>query len=102
MSLVSTLDRPTKGTDLGTPNKPIKTVNPSKPKTIEGTAARLLMLIISTHLLFCGANSYKYTAANTPIGNESNIVTNMTNNDPTTAPLIPACSGSRESLCVKK
>jgi len=49
---------PTSGADRGRPKKLMNTASPSKPNTIEGTAARLLMFtsIISVHL-FCGANS---------------------------------------------
>ena len=49
---------PTSGTDRGMPKKPRKTASPSRPKMIDGTAARLLMLtsMISVNLFF-GANS---------------------------------------------
>ena len=45
----------------------------SKPNTIDGTAAKLLILIsIKSVSLFFGANSSKYTAADKAIGNEIN------------------------------
>ena len=49
---------PTSGAERGSPMKFRKTASPSRPKTIEGTAARLLMLTsISSVQRFCGANS---------------------------------------------
>ena len=56
---VSTMP-PTKGADRGKPNKLIIMAKPSKPKTMEGTAARLLILIsIMSVKRFFGANSSK-------------------------------------------
>ena len=45
---------PTSGADLGSSKKFRKIANPSKPNTIDGTAARLLILvsIISENLFF--------------------------------------------------
>ena len=48
-----------------------------------------------------GANSSRYTAAPTPIGNDSSNVIKSVRNDPTMAPRTPACSGSRESPLMK-
>ncbi len=49
---------PTSGAERGMPKKLINTARPSKPNTIDGTAARLLILIsIKSVILFCGANS---------------------------------------------
>ncbi len=49
---------PTTGADRGSPKKLRKTARPNKPKTIEGTAARLLMLTsIRSVQRFFGANS---------------------------------------------
>jgi hypothetical protein len=49
---------PTSGAERGRPKKFRNTERPSKPKTIEGTAARLLMLIsIRSVQRFFGANS---------------------------------------------
>ena len=46
------------GTDLGTWKKLIKMAKPNKPKIIEGTAAKLLMLTsIKSVQRFLGANS---------------------------------------------
>ena len=44
---------PTNGTERGTPKKLMKTAKPNKPKIIDGTAARLLILtsIKLVHLL---------------------------------------------------
>ncbi|MCY1444248.1 hypothetical protein D9M71_607070 [compost metagenome] len=49
---------PTNGADKGKCIQPIKIAAPSKPNTIEGTAARLLMLTsIMSVIKFFGANS---------------------------------------------
>ena len=49
---------PTSGAERGSPKKLINTARPSRPNTIDGTAARLLMLIsIKSVIRFCGANS---------------------------------------------
>ena len=49
---------PTSGAERGRPKKPRKTARPSRPNTIEGTAARLLMLTsIRSVQRFFGANS---------------------------------------------
>ena len=51
---------PTKGVDLGKPNTASNTPRPSNPNTIDGTAAKLLILTsIKSVSLFLGANSYK-------------------------------------------
>ena len=51
---------PTSGAERGRPKNPKNTAKPSKPKTMLGTAARLLMLtsMISVQRFF-GANSYR-------------------------------------------
>ena len=51
---------------------------------------------------FFGANSSRYSAAATPMGKENARVTTSAKKEPTTAPRIPASSGSRESPAVKK
>ena len=49
---------PTSGAERGRPKKLRNTASPSSPNTIEGTAARLLMLTsISAVSRFLGANS---------------------------------------------
>ena len=49
---------PTKGAERGRPKKLRNIARPSRPKTIEGTAARLLMLTsMSWVKRFFGANS---------------------------------------------
>ncbi len=49
---------PTRGVERGMPKKLMKTASPSRPKTIEGTAARLLMLTSMRSVSrFFGANS---------------------------------------------
>ena len=49
---------PTSGAERGRPKKFRNTARPSRPKTIEGTAARLLMLTsIRSVQRFFGANS---------------------------------------------
>ena len=50
---------PTSGAERGRLKKLRNTASPSRPNTIEGTAARLLMLtsIRSTQRVFLGANS---------------------------------------------
>jgi hypothetical protein len=49
---------PTSGAERGRPKNWRKTARPSRPKTIEGTAARLLMLTsIRSVQRFLGANS---------------------------------------------
>ena len=49
---------PTRGVDLGNPNVFKIIPSPNKPNTIEGTAAKLLILIsIKSVTLFFGANS---------------------------------------------
>ena len=51
---------PTSGIDLGIPKTPIKIANPKMPKTTEGTAAKLLILIsIISVILFLGAKPSK-------------------------------------------
>ncbi len=49
---------PTSGAERGTPKNWMKTARPSRPKTMDGTAARLLMLTsIRSVNRFAGANS---------------------------------------------
>jgi len=89
---------PTSGAERGRPKKLMNTARPNKPNTMEGTAARLLMLTsIRSVQRFFGANSSRYTAVATPIGNDNRNVTTRVKNDPINAPRMPACSGSRES-----
>ena len=89
---------PTTGTERGIPNRLINTARPSRPKMMEGTAARLLMFTsIKSVSLFCGANSSRYTAAAIPMGKEITRVTSMVNREPTMAPRMPALPGLRES-----
>ena len=60
---------PTKGVDLGKLNTANKTPKPKRPKTIDGTAAKLFILTsIKSVNLFLGANSSKYIAAKTAMG----------------------------------
>ena len=93
---------PTNGTERGRPKKLRNTARPKRPNTIDGTAARLLILTsIRSVQRFLGANSSRYTAEPTPTGNVSARVTIMVSSDPTTAPQMPASSGSREAPLVK-
>ena len=89
----------TKTTKEGNYSKKLrKTAKPRSPKTIEGTAARLLMFTsIKEVNLFFGAKLSKYNAAITPSGNEIIKHTIMLYNDPTIAAATPANSGSLES-----
>ena len=51
---------PTKDVDLGSPKTLRSIPNPNRPKTIDGTAAKLLILIsIISVKVFFGANSSK-------------------------------------------
>ena len=93
---------PTSGEDLGKSKYPKKIDSPSKPKTIDGTAAKLLMLTsIISDSLFLGANCSKKIAADTPNGNDKIKQTNSDNVEPTRAANIPAISGSRLSPFLK-
>ena len=70
--IMESTNPPTKGEERGRPKKLIKIANPSTPKMIDGTAAKLLILIsIKSNHLLRGANISKYKAANTAIGNET-------------------------------
>ena len=94
---------PTKGTDLGIPKKPRNTASPRSPKTIEGTAAKLLILTSMKSVILPGLAKYsKYIADITARGKASINVINKAKADPTAAPRIPALSGSLESALVKK
>ena len=89
---------PTSGAERGRPKTPMNIASPSRPNTIDGTAARLLMLTSMMSVMrLRGANSSRYTAAPTPIGKDSNKVMSSVNAEPMSAPRTPACSGSRES-----
>ena len=93
---------PTRGAERGRPKKSMNTARPSRPKMMEGTAARLLMLTSMRSVSrLVGANSSRYTAAATPMGKDRARVTSRVRNEPTAAPRIPASSGSRESPAVK-
>ena len=88
----------TRGVDLGRSNVPSKIPKPNKPNTIDGTAARLFILIsIKSVIRFLGANSSKYIDANIAIGKDNNKVIIIVKKDPTKAPPIPASSGFLES-----
>ena len=94
---------PTSGADLGKPNRLRKTERPNKPKTIDGIAARLLIFTSRKSVKRPGFAKYsRYTAAITASGSAKIIVTIRVKVDPTTAPNIPALSGSLESAFVKK
>ena len=94
---------PTSGADRGRPKALMNSAKPSRPNTIDGTAARLLMFTSMRSVQrLRGANSSRYTAVATPSGNDNTSVTSNMKNDPTVAPQIPASSGSRESPAVKK
>ena len=94
---------PTKGADLGRPNVDRNTERPSRPKTIDGTAARLFIFTSIKSVILPGLAKYsKYIEAITAKGKAKRIVTNKVKDDPTTAPRIPALSGSLESAAVKK
>ena len=82
---------PTNGAERGRPKKFRKTARPKRPNTMDGTAAKLLMLtsMMSVQRFF-GANSYKYVAARTPTGKLSASVTSSVKNEPTIAPQKPA------------
>ena len=76
--------------------------NPSSPKIIDGTAARLLIFTSKNSVnLFLGASSSRKTPAETAIGKDKINVIIIVRNDPTREPQIPACSGSVESALVK-
>ena len=78
---------PTKEVDLGNSNTFSKIPRPSRPKTIEGTAAKLLIFIsIKSVNLFLGANLSKYTAANKAIGKDMIKQTKIEKKDPSIAP----------------
>src|SRR3972149_3444140 len=80
-------------------NKP----SASRPYTIDGTPARLVMLISMMSVTqFFGAYSSRYTPAATPSGTATAAVTTITSVDPTHADRIPACSGRRDGNEVKK
>ena len=49
---------PTSGTERGIPKKPRNTESPSRPKTIDGTAARLLMLTSMKSVTLPGLEKY--------------------------------------------
>ncbi len=62
---------------------------------IEGTPARLLMLVRINRLIRLSvAYSSRYTAAATPTGNANRIVKARTHSEPKMAVRIPASSGS--------
>ena len=93
---------PTSGAERGSWKKLINTASPSNPKTIDGTAARLLILTSMMLVMrFFGASSSRYIAAMTPMGKLSASVTKMVRSEPTKAPRKPAISGSRLSPEVK-
>jgi len=89
---------PTSGEERGRPNSWMKIARPSRPKMIEGTAARLLIetSIHSTHLAR-GANSSSQIAASTPSGNDRTKVTPMVRSEPLNELQIPAVAASVES-----
>ena len=67
---------PTSGAERGSAAQLMNTAKPSNPNTIDGTAARLLMLTsIRSDQRLRGANSSRYIAAATPMGNASKTVT---------------------------
>ena len=80
------------------------TASPSSPYTIDGTPARLAMLIsMKLVSLFLGAYSSKYTAAPTPTGTVNSAVQNMIHAVPAMAERTPDCSGNRDvDLVVRK
>ena len=78
---------PTTGADLGKCITLRKIANPSKPKIIEGTAAKLFMLTsIKSVNLFLGANSSRNTPAATAIGKDKIRVINKVKKVPITEP----------------
>jgi hypothetical protein len=89
---------PTKDVDLGKPKKFNNIPRPSKPKIIEGTAARLLIFISIKSVNFPGfENSSRYIEANIAIGKLSKKQIRIVKTDPITELATPADSGSRES-----
>mgnify|MGYP006233522769 FL=1 len=94
---------PTNGADLGKPNRLKKIDNPKRPKTIEGIAARLFIFTSIKSVKRPGFAKYsRYIDAITARGNANSTVIIKVKEDPTTAPNIPALSGSLESALVKK
>ena len=94
---------PTKGAERGIPKIFRNIAKPNRPKIMEGTAAKLLMLTsIKCVQRLRGANSSRYIAAATPRGKESANVTRRVRAEPTTAPQMPACSASLLAPWVKK
>ena len=86
---------PTIGADLGKCITFKKIASQSKPKIIEGTAAKLLKFTsIKSVNLFFGASSSKKTPAATAIGNERISVMRRVKKEPSIDPRTPACSGS--------
>ena len=94
---------PTKDVDLGNPNTFNKMPSANKPNTMDGTAARLLILIsIISVILFLGANSSRYTAASNAIGKAKIKQIIIEKKEPIIDPATPATSASLESPLVKK
>ena len=93
---------PTSGADLGKPNVERKTDKPSKPKTIDGTAAKLFIFTSMKSVIRPGLAKYsRYMEAITASGSANITVTKRVRAEPTTEPNIPALSGSLESADVK-
>src|SRR5699024_7648822 len=74
-----------------------------KPKTIEGTAAKLFIFIsIKSVSLFLGAYSSKYSEAATPTGKATIKTIKIKYKEPIKAVAKPAFSGLLESLFINK
>ncbi len=66
---------PASADDRGTWKKLMNTASPSRPKRMDGTAARLLMFTSMVWVRrLSGANSSRYTAVITPMGNANRNV----------------------------
>ena len=85
------------------PNQLMNTASASRPKMIEGTAARLLIdTSIRSVQRFFGAYSSRYSAASTPVGKAMRKAMKIVSTEPFNAPQIPATAGSVASAFLKK
>ena len=74
---------PTKEADRGSSKKFRKIANPSNPNTMEGTAAKLLILVsIKSEKAFLYASFSRYIAVRMPSGKEVANAISIANNDP--------------------
>ena len=91
VSSVSTI-APTSGAERGKPKKPMNTARPSNPKTMDGTAARLLMLTSMRSVQRLRAREFLEIDGGGHADGERQQRASATSvkNDPTTAPQMPA------------